>query len=136
MTRSFGSARDLLAGSVGIASMLAGAVLAFRLITPGVVDQLATTELFGVLGLLILPMVMFWTLAAERRAAIRARANGSSRPSAPLVHVEIKPMRCSGCQRAFVVEPESRLAAELDEGPRRVGAGAVLASPVPRAAGH
>jgi hypothetical protein len=97
--------------------MAAGAALAFRLITPGVVDQLTTTELFGVLALLILPVVLCWTLAAERRAAMRVRQN-SPRPAGPLVEVEIKPMRCPECRRPLAARADPFTSADSPASPR------------------
>jgi hypothetical protein len=102
MTRSFGSGRTLLAGAVGFACMCGGAGLAFKLITPEAVGRLSTVELLGLLALLLLPMALWWTLAVERRRAMRGR--GVAQPACPLVYVEIKPMRCPECQRPLARE--------------------------------
>ncbi len=69
MASSWGKVRLLAGAFIGLGSVCAGLVLAFRLVTPGVVERLPTNELLGLLGLLALPLAALWALWADRRAA-------------------------------------------------------------------
>ncbi len=68
MVFSSGFLRPLAAITIGAGSILAGLLLAFRLVTPALVAQLPTLELVGLLGLLVLPPLTFWALWADRNA--------------------------------------------------------------------
>jgi hypothetical protein len=74
MSFFLGRVRHLAAGTIGAGSIIAGVVLAFRLVTPALVERLPTFELLGLLGLLILPLLTLWALATHRRAAARVPA--------------------------------------------------------------
>ena len=65
----FGRLRHIAAGAIGAGSIVAGLILAFRLVTPGLVEHLPTSELLGLLGLLVLPLLMLWVILCHRRAA-------------------------------------------------------------------
>ena len=91
MASSLEKVRPLAAACIGIGSVLAGLVLAFRLVTPGVVDRLPTNELLGLLGLLVLPLLALWALWADRHAASRA-ASLAPEPFCTAQFIEAKPV--------------------------------------------
>jgi hypothetical protein len=75
MTFCFARVRHALAAAIGVGSILAGLALAFRVVTPGLVQQLPTNELLGLLGLLALPPLTLWAFVADRRAAANTAAH-------------------------------------------------------------
>lgn len=52
-----------------VASVSLGVVLIWRLVTPEVVQDLATSELLALFGLLLLPVLTVCAILADRRAA-------------------------------------------------------------------
>lgn len=75
-----------------VLSTAAGCMLLFRLVTPDTVGKLATYELLGLLGLVVLPWITLWAFMVDRRLARQlvahehahaAAAHESERPIAP-----------------------------------------------------
>lgn len=73
-------ARRLAAIVCAAASILAGFLLVFRLITPASVHELRTHELLTLLGLLVLPVIAIWAFFAQRRAARKLAAVSLAQP--------------------------------------------------------
>lgn len=90
MAFPFGRVRQIAAAGIGIGSILAGLILAFGLVTPGVVERLPTNELLGLLGLIVLPLATLWAYWADRHAAARATA-ATTQPVFPTQQIEAKP---------------------------------------------
>ena len=76
MSCSLGRADSVVVGAVGAGSVLAGLVLAFRLVTPDQVGGLSTLELLGLVGLLLLPVLTLWMGALARKASAQAAPAG------------------------------------------------------------
>ncbi|HMN41634.1 MAG TPA: hypothetical protein PKE29_12370 [Phycisphaerales bacterium] len=81
MPTSSGFLRPLIAAGIGVASSLAGGLLAFRLFTPARVPGLPTGELLGLLGLILLPLATL-ALALLAWRASRRRASANPAPTA------------------------------------------------------
>ncbi len=81
MPTSTGFVRPLIAAGIGVASSLAGGILAFRLFTPARVPGLLTGELLGLLGLILLPLATL-ALALLSWRSVRRRP-AEEHPSTP-----------------------------------------------------
>ncbi len=90
MAIPFGRVRQIAAVGIGVGSILAGLILAFRLVTPGVVERLPTNELLALLGLIVLPGATLWAYCADRHAAARATA-ATTQPVFATQIIEAKP---------------------------------------------
>ena len=108
MASPFGRVRHIAAAGIGIGSILAGLFLAFGLVTPGVVERLPTSELLGLLGLLVLPLATLWAYWADRHAAARVPA-ATNQPVFSSQVIEAKPMD-ENAEPAVEVHPAGRRA--------------------------
>ena len=121
MAHSLGRLRHIAAGAIGVGSILAGLALAFRLVTPGLVEQLPTSELLGLLGLLTLPALALWALSADRNAA--ARIPGAiPEPARTDRMIEPKPLPHGGVPEAEVHAPGRRAVHHRRHDPARTAA--------------
>lgn len=59
--------RVFAAALCAVVSTGAGCMLLFRLVTPDTVGKLATYELLGLLGLVVLPWITLWAFMVDRR---------------------------------------------------------------------
>lgn len=70
----------------GIGSGLLGLVVAWTFVRPGVIGGVGNGALLAILGLLVLPAVVYWTWSADTRAATRQAARMRSLAEAALSH--------------------------------------------------
>jgi hypothetical protein len=78
-----GAARTMVLLLVSAISLFAGLTLVLRFVTPTTIFQLRTTELLGVLGLIMLPWLTLWAMHAEARAAeFESKSRSQTGPTA------------------------------------------------------
>lgn len=58
----------------GVGSVMLGMLVAWAFVKPGVIGGVGTGALAAILGLLVLPGVVYWVWTIDRRAAVRQAA--------------------------------------------------------------
>lgn len=58
----------------GVGSVMLGLLVAWAFVKPGVIGGVGTGALAAILGLLVLPGVVYWVWTIDRRAAVRQAA--------------------------------------------------------------
>lgn len=105
------SVRLISLSLAGVVSLIAGILLAERIIQPGIIDDFGTSALLGLILMLVLPVVTAFALRHDRRVALAAVRDTTT--GAPIA----SPLPAAQFARGAVTSPESMTGQGSNLGP-------------------